>query len=169
MVKGKVLPTLALVGIASMIAVGLGAMLPMLRPVASLAAPMGPVDEATALIGRWMAAYNAGDAEGIVKLYSPDAVLLGTRSPIISQGTEAIRTYFSGLVNPTTGNKIVIDDQRTIVLGDLRSVVVTGFYTFLRGSAATPDPARFTMLLVNRSGVWLIAHHHSSVRPAPPK
>ncbi len=120
-------------------------------------------------VDRWTAAYNAGDAEGLVKLYAPDAVLLGTRSPIISQGTEAIRAYFSALANPTTGNKIVLGDRRTIVLGDLRAVLVTGFYTFLRGPAATPDPARFTLLVVNRGGVWLIAHHHSSVRPAPPQ
>ncbi len=161
MVKGKGLPAFAIVGIVSVLAVGIGTMLLVLRPVASFAAPA----DASAVIDRWTAAYNAGDAEGIVKLYAPDAVLLGTRSPIISQGTEAIRTYFSALVKPTTGNKIVIDDRRMIVLGDLRSVLVTGFYTFLRGSAATPDPARFTLLLVNRGGVWLIAHHHSSVRP----
>jgi uncharacterized protein (TIGR02246 family) len=166
MVNGKVLPAPAVAGIASVlvVVVGVGIMLLMLGPVASFAAP---VDEATAILDRWTAAYNAGDAEGVVKLYTPDAVLLGTRSPIISQGTEAIRAYFSALVKPTTGNKIVIEDRRMIVLGDLRSVVVTGFYTFLRGSAATPDPARFTLLLVNRGGVWLIAHHHSSVRPQP--
>ncbi len=161
MTKGKGLPAFAIVGIVSVLAVGIGTMLLVLRPVASFAAPA----DASAVIDRWTAAHNAGDAEGIVKLYAPDAVLLGTRSPIISQGTEAIRTYFSALVKPTTGNKIVIDDRRMIVLGDLRSVLVTGFYTFLRGSAATPDPARFTLLLVNRGGVWLIAHHHSSVRP----
>ncbi len=161
MVKGKVLAALAVVGIVSVLAVGAGITLLVLGPVASFAAPA----DASAVIDRWTAAYNAGDAEGLVKLYTPDAVLLGTRSPIISQGTEAIRAYFSALVKPTTGNKIVIDDRRMIVLGDLRSVLVTGFYTFLRGSAATPDPARFTLLLVNRGGVWLIAHHHSSVRP----
>ncbi|HLY22801.1 MAG TPA: hypothetical protein VKT83_10085 [bacterium] len=34
------------------------------------------------------------------------------------------------------------------------------------GQVASPDPARFTWLVVNRGGQWLIAHHHSSVRPA---
>ena len=166
MVNGKVLPALGVVGIASMLAVGVGTMLLVLGPVASFSAPAdAPADAASAVIGRWAAAYNAGDAEGLVKLYTPDAVLLGTRSPIISQGTEAIRAYFSALVKPTTGNKIVVDDRRTIVLGDLRSVLVTGFSTFLRGSAVTPDPARFTMLIVKRGSDWLIVHHHSSVRP----
>lgn len=146
----------------SIVWVGIGTMLLTLGPVTSFAAP---VDEVNAVIGRWVAAYNAGDAEEVVKLYTPDAVLLGTRSPVISQGTEAIRAYFSPLVRPTTGNKIRVDDRRTIVLGDLHAVLVTGFYTFLRGSAATPDPARFTMLIAKRGSVWLIVHHHSSVRP----
>lgn len=162
MVKGKVLPALAVVGIASVLAVGVGTVLLVLGAVPSFAAP---ADAASAVIDRWTTAYNAGDAEGIVKLYTPDAVLLGTRSPIISQGTEAIRAYFSALVKPTTGNKLMIDDRRMIVLGDLRSVLVTGFYTFLRGSAATPDPARFTMVIVKRGSDWLVVHHHSSVRP----
>ena len=165
MAAGKISSALVAARIASALALATG----MLLMLGSVASSAGPVDEANAVINRWTAAYNAGDAEGIVKLYTPDAVLLGTRSPIISQGTEAIRSYFSALVNPTTGNKIVLDDRRTIVLGDLHSVLVTGFYTFLRGAAATPDPARFTMLFVNRGSVWLIAHHHSSVRPAPPK
>lgn len=140
-------------------------MLPLLRPAVSFAA--GPMAEASGVTDRWVAAYNAGDAEGIVKLYAPDAILLGTRSPIISQGTAAIRTYFSALVNPATGNKIVFDDQRVIVLGDLHGVLVTGFYTFLRGAAATRDPARFSMLIAKRGDAWLIVHHHSSVRPTP--
>ncbi len=126
-----------------------------------------PTDEAKMMIARWTAAYDAGDAETLVKLYTPDAVLLGTRSSTVSQGTDAVRAYFSSLVKPTTGNKVRFDDVRMIVAGDLRSVVVTGFYTFLRGTAQTPDPARFTWVLVNRGGEWLIAHHHSSVRPAP--
>ena len=163
MVKVKALPALAVLGIASVLALGVGTLNLMLGPV--VASSAAPADEASAMIGRWATAYNAGDAEGLVKLYTPDAVLLGTRSPIISQGTEGIRAYFSALVKPTTGNKIVIDDRRMIVLGDLRSVLVTGFYTFLRGSAATPDPARFTMLIVKRGSDWLVVHHHSSVRP----
>lgn len=139
----------------------------MLMLLGSATVAAAPTDEAKAMIARWTERYNAGDAEGLVKLYTPDAVLLGTRSPIISQGTDGARAYFSALVKPTTGNKVRFDDVRMIVAGDLRSVVVTGFYTFFRGAAATPDPARFTWLLVNRGGVWLIAHHHSSVRPAP--
>lgn len=67
-------------------AVGASVLL-MLLGSATVAA--APTDEAKAMIARWTERYNAGDAEGLVKLDTPDAVLLGTRSPIISQGTDA--------------------------------------------------------------------------------
>jgi uncharacterized protein (TIGR02246 family) len=124
-----------------LLAIGTVTLLLLLGSATSFAA--APTDEAKAIIARWTATYNAGDGEGLVKFYTPDAVLLGTRSLIISQGTDAVRTYFS-TVKPTTGDKVRFDDVRMIVAGDLRSVVVTGFYTFLRGPAQKPDPARFT-------------------------
>lgn len=60
-------------------------------------------------------------------LYAPNAVLLGTVSPIISEGTEAIRTYFSRLKG--SGNQNTIKDRRVFVLDD-NAVVVAGFYDF---------------------------------------
>jgi hypothetical protein len=50
-------------------------------------------------------------------------------------------------------------------------VLAVGFNDFLRNKdgTLTPEPARFTMLLVNQGDDWLIAHHHSSLRPAPPQ
>ncbi|HEY2920249.1 MAG TPA: hypothetical protein VGK77_14795, partial [Candidatus Binatia bacterium] len=63
-------------------------------PVVAVA---GPAEEAKAVIDRWSAAYSSNDPEAVVKNYRSDAILLGTVSPVISQGTEAIRTYFSPL------------------------------------------------------------------------
>ena len=57
----------------------------------------GPKEDAHAVIQRWSAAYTANDPEAVVKNYRPDAVLLGTVSPVLSEGTEAIRKYFSRL------------------------------------------------------------------------
>ena len=47
----------------------------------------------------------------------------------MSEGTEAIRSYFSALKG--SGNKNTIGDRRTIVLDD-NAVLVTGFYEFAR-------------------------------------
>jgi uncharacterized protein (TIGR02246 family) len=135
----------------------------LMSPVVALA---GPAEDANAAVDHWSAAYSGNDPETIAKNYWPEAILLGTVSPIMSEGTQAILTYFT----PTkgTGNKNVIDERRTIIIDD-SAVVVTGFYTFTRmvEGKAVPAPSRFTMLVTKRGSEWRIAHHHSSPHVLP--
>ena len=129
-------------------------------------AAAGPAEEANAVVDRFSAAYTSNDPEAVVKLYTPDAILLGTVSPVISKGTEAIRNYFSMIKG--SGNKNAIEERHTIVLGD-NAVVVTGFYEFTRmkDGKPVPGPSRFTMLIVKSGDEWRIAHHHSSPHVQP--
>jgi uncharacterized protein (TIGR02246 family) len=131
-----------------------------------LIAIAGPGEEANAVIDRWSAAYSSNDPDTVVKTYRPNAILLGTVSPILSEGIDAIRAYFSNLKG--SGNKNAIGEWHTMVLND-NAVVVTGFYDFTRmkGGQPVPGPSRFTMLLIKDGGEWLIAHHHSSPRSQP--
>lgn len=126
----------------------------------------GPAEEANTVVDRFSAAYTSNDPEAVVKLYAPDAILLGTVSPVISVGTEAIRKYFSRLKG--SGNRNAIQERHTIVLGD-NAVVVTGFYGFTRmeDGKPVPGPSRFTMLVTKTGGEWRIAHHHSSPHVQP--
>jgi len=134
-----------------------------LTPLAALA---GPAEEANAVVERWSAAYSSNDPDAIAKLYTSDAVLLGTVSPIMSEGTEAIVKYFTP--SKGSGNQNKLGERRTIVLGD-NAVVVAGFYEFTRMQEGkmVPGPARFTMLVTKRDGEWRIAHHHSSPHVQP--
>ncbi len=134
--------------------------------MAPAVAVAGSAEEANAAIDRWSAAYTSNDPDAVVKNYWPDAILLGTVSPVISVGTEAIRKYFS-LVKDS-GNKNSIEERHSIVLDD-NAVVVTGFYTFTRMAEGKPvaGPSRFTMLVTKRDGEWHIAHHHSSPHVLP--
>lgn len=130
--------------------------------MAQTATLAGPAEDANRIIDRWSAAYSANDRDLLVSLYAPDAILLGTTSPIISQGTEALRKYFEML--PNSGRRNAITERHIIVLGD-DVVVGTGFYTFSGALETDPRrPSRFTMLVVKRDGRWMIAHHHSSPR-----
>jgi uncharacterized protein (TIGR02246 family) len=135
---------------------------------APIAAHAGPAEEANAAVEGWSAAYSGNDPEVIARLYTSDAILMGTVSPIMSEGTAAIVKYFTRTKGSGNTNKLV--ERRTIVLGD-NAVVVTGFYEFTRMQQGKPvaGPSRFTMLLVRHDGQWLIAHHHSSphVQPTP--
>ncbi len=137
----------------------LSAMLVIMAPGMAFA---GPEEEANAVIDRWSATYSANDRDALVKLYTPDAILLGTTSLIVSKGTEGLQKYFEAL--PGSGRKNAITERYTIVLND-DAVVGTGLYTFSRAAENdTPRPSRFTMLVVRRDGKWMIAHHHSSPR-----
>lgn len=136
--------------------------------LSSAAAIAGPSEDANAAIDRWSAAYTANDPDAVVNSYWPDAILLGTVSPVISVGADAIRSYFTALKLKGSGNKNAIQERHTIVLDD-NAVVVTGFYVFTRMPEGKPvqAPSRFTMLVTKRSGEWRIAHHHSSPHVQP--
>jgi uncharacterized protein (TIGR02246 family) len=126
----------------------------------------GPAEDANAVIDRWSAAYSSNDPESIAKNYCGSAILLGTVSPVISEGTQAIVTYFTP--SKGSGNKNAIDERRTISIDD-NAVLVAGFYTFTRmvDGKLVPAPSRFTMLVTRRGNEWCIAHHHSSPRVLP--
>ena len=86
----------------------------------SMLATAGASEEASAVLEAWSAAYSANEPEALVGKYWPDAVLLGTVSPVMSQGTEAIRTYFGRLKG--SGNRNTLGEKRTIVLNALVEV-----------------------------------------------
>ncbi len=128
----------------------------------------GPADEANAALDRFSVAYSANDVEALAKLYAPNAILLGTNSPAISEGRDAVRAYFTNLKLSGSGNKNEIQERKTIVVND-NAVVVTGFYLFtgMNEGKPVPAPSRFTVLLTKVDGQWLIAHQHSSPRAMP--
>jgi uncharacterized protein (TIGR02246 family) len=139
----------------------------MMLPALAIA---GVTEDANAAIDRWSAAYTANDVEAVVKSYWPDAILLGTKSPVISTGEDAIKKYFTDLKLQGSGNKNVIQERHAILIDD-NAVLVTGFYEFTRMQEGkpVPGPSRFTMLVTKRGGEWRIAHHHSSPRVEAPK
>jgi uncharacterized protein (TIGR02246 family) len=130
----------------------------------------GPTEDANAAIDRWSAAYSANDVEAVAKSYWPDAILLGTKSPVITTGADAIKKYFTDLKLQGSGNKNVIQERHAIPIDD-NAVLITGFYEFTRMQEGkpVPGPSRFTMLVTKRGGEWRIVHHHSSPHVEAPK
>jgi len=126
----------------------------------------GPAEDANSVVDRWATTFGTNDPDELTKIYWADAILLGTTSPVMSEGTEAILKYFAPVKG--SGFKTVIGERRTIVLNDT-AILVTGFYEFSRLQDGKPVaiPARFTMLIVKRDGEWRIAHHHSSPHAQP--
>ena len=127
----------------------------------------GPAEDAIAVIDRWAAAIGANDANAVVKLYTPDALLYGITSFKLHAGTEAIREYFK--TAPESGKKITIDERHMVVLADA-AVIGVGLYRFdlIENGNRVPRSARFTFVVVKRGADWLIAHQHSSALPPAP-
>jgi hypothetical protein len=64
----------------------------------------------------------------VAEVYTADAILLGTVSPVISEGTDAIVKFYTP--KRGTGNTNELGERRTIVWDD-NAVVVTGFFMSL--------------------------------------
>ena len=58
------------------------------------AANAGPKEEALQVLEKWTKAFTDSDVDGIVKLYAPDALFLGTGSKAVVVKPEGIRLYF---------------------------------------------------------------------------
>jgi ketosteroid isomerase-like protein len=51
--------------------------------VSATAALASPAEDASAVADRWAAAFTANDAEAVVNLYAPDAILLEETGPAV--------------------------------------------------------------------------------------
>ena len=113
---------------------------------------------------RWISAFNRKSTDDIVALYAPDAVFLGTSSPVLRDSAALVRDYFKGLAN--LGNSVMATaDHRIQVFGD--TAVSSGYYsrTSTDDGNTTLSHARFTFVYARRHGSWLIVAHHSSALP----
>ena len=116
------------------------------------------------LLKKWEVCLNNKDLEGIVSLYTEDAVLWGTFSDIIRDNHELIREYFEVLF---------IKDNLHVAFGEsnLRSfgeaAIYSGEYEFsYQGDEEVKCPARFSFVFYrNKEGEYRIIDHHSSLVP----
>jgi hypothetical protein len=136
-----------------------------------------PADDAYKAVEGWAEAINHCHfpcvVDGIVKFYAPDRrgpgvtipLFLATKSPKLATTREEIREYFVKFVEEEKPTVMLCKEHEAITLSD-RAVLFAGFYDFtLRG---VRTPARYSFLLLkgqNSNDPWLIAHHHSSLRP----
>ena len=127
----------------------------------------GPKEDVGAATQAWIDAMNSHNAERVVALYDPEAVLWGTRSSALRDNPATVRDYFNVLRTVPPSYKVVLGEQRVRVYGDL--AINSGTYTFSedRDGKTITRPARFSFVYRSRDGRWLIVDHHSSAVPAP--
>jgi uncharacterized protein (TIGR02246 family) len=121
--------------------------------------------EISDMMQKWIDGMTRHDAQAVVGLYDPDAVLWGTRSPVLRDRPELIRDYYKLLQTVPPSYKVTLGQQRIRVYGD--TAINTGTYTFseTHDGKETVRPARFSFVYHYRMGRWWIVDHHSSASP----
>jgi uncharacterized protein (TIGR02246 family) len=127
----------------------------------------GPREDSFQVIEEFKRAFDASDVDAVVKLFSSDALFLGTVSPTLATTTEQISKYFQG-IKQSTPRSITIESYESKVISE-NAVLFAGMDTFTqtKEGKTISTSARFTFLITKTDQGWRIFHFHSSVRPAP--
>ena len=132
-------------------------------------ASAGPKEDVAAATAKWAQALGQDDPDKVLPLYSDDAVLWGTLSPVVRSDRSAMREYFVNAFKVLPGLKVTFGDQLIRVYDN--AAINTGYYTFsfIKDGEAKNFPARYSFAYIKRGDDWLIVDHHSSAMPPPPK
>ncbi len=134
--------------------------------VTAAAAPAGAqvVDEA------WRKAITANDLDGIMAVYSENAVMWLPDAPE-AKGREAIRKSYAALLAANTVTAATFANTHYETAGDLS--VGWGDFTLTLSPKSGGNPVtlsgRFSVIARNEAGTWVYILDHASAHPAPPK
>ena len=124
-----------------------------------------PTDNALLVLAKWVQAFNSSDIDGIVSLYAPDALFIGTGSKEVGTNPEYFRTYFQSLKRDMPrGAKLesysALELSSTVVLiSGMDSVSGT------KDGVIFHRPGRVSFLIVKRDDKWQIIQFHRSAMP----
>lgn len=124
-----------------------------------------PKEEALQILAKWIQAFNASDIDGIVSLYAPDALFIGTGSKEVGTSPEYFRNYFQSLKR---------DMPRGAKLESYSALEVSSTVVLISGMdsvSGTKDgvifhrPGRTSFVLAKRTDEWQIVQFHRSAIP----
>ena len=124
-----------------------------------------PKEDALQVLAKWVQAFNDSDIEGIVSLYAPDALFIGTGSKEVGTHPEYFRTYFQSLKRDMPrGAKLesysALELSSTVVLiSGMDSVSGT------KDGVIFQRPGRTSFVLAKRENSWQIVQFHRSAMP----
>ncbi len=114
---------------------------------------------------RWNSALLTRDAAKVAELYTEDCTFLPTVSDQFKMGQLGAQEYFKHFLEKNPAGKVVAD---AVQFFGTDSYLHSGMYNFELGpdSERKIVEARFSFVWKkDPQGQWLIAHHHSSVKP----
>ncbi|MDP3701617.1 MAG: SgcJ/EcaC family oxidoreductase [Hylemonella sp.] len=124
-----------------------------------------PDENPTSTVHAWIQAFNNADPQSILALYAPEAVLWGTFATELTKSRAGLAHYFQQALQGTPAPKVELESVFIQHLGEV--AVASGSYLLQLNlpSGRSSLPARYTFVLTRAAGAWLIASHHSSLRP----
>jgi uncharacterized protein (TIGR02246 family) len=134
--------------------------------ILSSAATAEPKDEALQVLADWTKAFADSDVDGIVKLYAPDALFLGTSSRAVVAKSDGIRKYFEAALLANRPRGATLDDFTALTLSDT-AVIIAGIDTLTGVREGRPFTAngRVTFVIARRGSDWRIVQFHRSAMP----
>jgi len=114
---------------------------------------------------RFLSAFTNSDVDGIVNLFSEDAIFLGTGSTELVEDTAGIRLYFSGLSKRPPGQASARAQNFSIMELSSDSVLISGMWEVVPQGQNTGTSLRISMALSLQDGVWKIVQFHNSAMP----
>jgi len=114
---------------------------------------------------RFLSAFTNSDVDGIVNLFSEDAIFWGTGSAELVEDTAGIRLYFSGLSKRPPGQALARAQNFSIMELSSDSVLISGMWEVMPQGQNTGTSLRISMALSLRDGIWKIVQFHNSAMP----
>ncbi|MDG2250434.1 MAG: SgcJ/EcaC family oxidoreductase [Gammaproteobacteria bacterium] len=121
--------------------------------------------EAASVFQEFLLAYNQSDAEGIVNLFSEDAIFWGTGSKTLGEDTEEILQYFSQISQRPVGQRFASTKDLSILELSKDSILVSGVWQVAIEGQANDTFFRLSMAISLRDGLWKIVQFHNSRMP----
>jgi uncharacterized protein (TIGR02246 family) len=122
----------------------------------------------TAVLQDSYKAWEAGDAEGMVADYTPDATAIMTGS--LRDGREAIRQRMAAAFEgPLKGTSTYNKHLSLRFLGDDAAILISESGILFPGQSEVPDTGKVnaTWVFQRCDGEWLVAAYHNSPVLAP--
>jgi|TARA_B110000240_G_scaffold157110_1_gene174707 hypothetical protein len=113
----------------------------------------------------FLSAFTNSDVDGIVNLFSENAIFWGTGSAELVEDTAGIRLYFSGLSKRPPGQALARAQNFSIMELSNDSVLISGMWEVVPQGQKTGTPLRISMALSLQDGVWKIVQFHNSAMP----
>jgi uncharacterized protein (TIGR02246 family) len=127
----------------------------------------GPKEDAYQVVEKWGKAFTASDVDAIVRLYAPDALMIGTLGKVVLTKPEEIRKYFEIALNTNKPRSASLNGAEALVVDD-STVIISGLDTVTGVKDGQPviGLGRVTFVVARRGSDWLIVHLHRSPLPA---